>query len=40
MNNKKEVIFYENAYYIGIETCEYISDQEILRKCNRSKGAN
>ena len=34
MNNKKEVIFYENAYYIGIETCEYISDQKILRSEN------
>lgn len=34
MNNKKEVIFYENAYYIGPETCEYISDQEILRSEN------
>ena len=30
MNNNKEVIFYENIYDIGPETCEYISDKEIL----------
>ena len=30
MNSNKEVIFYENAYYAGPETCEYISDKEIL----------
>ncbi|NKA00724.1 MAG: hypothetical protein EBV81_01670 [Proteobacteria bacterium] len=34
MNSKKQVIFYENAYYVGPETCEYISDQEILRSEN------
>lgn len=34
MNNKKEVIFYENIYDTGPETCEYISDQEILRSEN------
>ncbi len=34
MNNNKEVIFYENAYYIGPETCEYISDKGILRSEN------
>ena len=34
MNSKKQVIFYENAYYAGPETCEYISDQEILRSEN------
>lgn len=32
--NNKEVIFYENLYDIGPETCEYISDQEILRSEN------
>jgi len=32
--NNKQVIFYENAYYVGPETCEYISDQEILRSEN------
>ena len=30
MNNNKEIIFYENAYYAGPETCEYISDKGIL----------
>ena len=30
MNNNKEVIFYENAYDIGPETCDYISDKGIL----------
>ena len=30
MNSNKEVIFYENAYYAGPETCEYISDKGIL----------
>jgi hypothetical protein len=34
MNSKKEVIFYENAYYAGPETCEYISDKGILRSDN------
>ena len=34
MPYNNEVIFYENAYYIGPETCEYISDQEILRSEN------
>jgi hypothetical protein len=27
---KKEVIFYENIYDIGPETCDYISDKGIL----------
>jgi hypothetical protein len=31
---KKEVIYYENAYYVGPETCEYISDKGILRSEN------
>ena len=30
MNNNKEVIFYENTYDIGPETCDYISDKGIL----------
>ena len=30
----KEIIFYENIYDIGPETCEYISDKEILRSDN------
>ena len=30
----KEIIFYENAYYAGPETCEYISDKGILRSDN------
>jgi hypothetical protein len=34
MSSKKEVIFYENAYYTGPETCEYISDKKILRSNN------
>ena len=34
MNNNKEVIFYENIYQVGPETCEYISDKEILRSDN------
>ena len=34
MKNIKEVIFYENIYDTGPETCEYISDQEILRSEN------
>ena len=34
MNNKKEVIFYENVYYGGQEFCEYISDKGILRSDN------
>jgi hypothetical protein len=34
MNNTKEVIFYENAYYVGSETCEYYSDKGILRSEN------
>jgi hypothetical protein len=34
MNNNKEVIFYENIYDIGPETCEYISDKGILRSDN------
>jgi len=34
MSSKKEVIFYENAYYAGPETCEYISDKKILRSDN------
>lgn len=34
MNNTKEVIFYENAYYVGPETCEYYSDKRILRSEN------
>ena len=38
MNGGKEVIFYENAYYIGPETCEYISDKEILRSDNGLDG--
>jgi hypothetical protein len=32
--SKKEVIFYENAYYVGLESCEYISDKGILRSDN------
>ena len=32
--NIKEVIFYENIYQIGSETCEYISDEGILRSEN------
>ena len=38
MSSKKEVIFYENAYYAGPETCEYISDKEILRSDNSLDG--
>jgi hypothetical protein len=34
MNSMKEIIFYENIYDIGPETCEYISDKEILRSDN------
>ena len=34
MNGTKEVIFYENVYDVGPETCEYISDKEILRSDN------
>jgi hypothetical protein len=34
VNNNKEVIFYENIYQVGPETCEYISDKEILRSDN------
>jgi hypothetical protein len=34
MNSMKEIIFYENAYYAGPETCEYISDKGILRSDN------
>ena len=34
MSNNKEVIFYENAYYSGPETCEYIYDKRILRSEN------
>lgn len=34
MPYNNEVIFYENAYDIGPETLEYISDQEILRSEN------
>ena len=34
MSSKKEVIFYENAYYAGPETCEYIFDKGILRSDN------
>ena len=34
MNNNKKVIFYENIYQVGPETCEYISDKEILRSDN------
>ena len=34
MSCKKEVIFYENGYYAGPETCEYISDKGILRSDN------
>ena len=30
MDNNKEVIFYENTYDIGPETCDYISDKGIL----------
>jgi hypothetical protein len=30
MNSMKEIIFYENIYDIGPETCEYISDKGIL----------
>jgi len=30
MNNNKELIFYENTYDIGPETCDYISDKGIL----------
>ena len=30
MDNNKEVIFYENTYDIGTETCDYISDKGIL----------
>jgi len=30
MDNNKEVIFYENTYDIGPETCDYISDKGML----------
>jgi hypothetical protein len=34
MSSKKEVIFYENIYQVGPETCEYILDKGILRSDN------
>jgi hypothetical protein len=34
MNDKKEIIFYENIYQTGPETCEYIFDKRILRSEN------
>jgi hypothetical protein len=34
MNDIKEVIFYENAYDIKPETCEYIFDKGMLRSEN------
>jgi|1048.fasta_scaffold43695_2 hypothetical protein len=34
MNNKNEIIKYKNFYQIGFETCEFISEKNILRSDN------